>query len=472
MTFNSLAYLILLSVSVALFFGLPQRVRIPLLIASSVLFYSWWSVPFVGLIVLSAAVDYTAGRLMAYYDNDPRARRAFLVLSLVTNLAILGYFKYSNFFLDSLAAAFGGPDQIRYLTVLLPPGISFYTFQSMSYSIDVYRRDIVPSRSPARFFLYVCFFPQLVAGPIERAGHLLGQFDRIVSQRFSWGNFLSGSRLIVWGLFKKIMLADYCGLLVEQYYQAPQDFSGSAALIATYAFSLQIYFDFSAYSDIARGSARLFGVDLMKNFDQPLLATNIMDYWRRWHISLYTWFRDYVYMPLGGNRRGTARTLLNVAIVVTLSGLWHGAAWRFVLWGLYHGALMALTAGLMRWPRFQRAATQAFGRMGGLTGWLIQFHLCIAGFVLFCSASLSDSLFTFVSISDALGRGLPLTGPQALFLIFIAGFLLLSLIERRLGLLARIDRNSTLSGLFYGGLIILMILYGNTDETPFFYFQF
>jgi D-alanyl-lipoteichoic acid acyltransferase DltB (MBOAT superfamily) len=471
MTFNSLAYLILLCGTVTAYAFSPAALRIAILLTASVVFYAWWSLPFVGLIVLSAAVDYAAGLLLERYDRNPGARRICLVVSLATNLAILGYFKYANFFIENITALSGGTQPSGYLEILLPPGISFYTFQSMSYTIDVYRREITPTRSFARFFLYVSFFPQLVAGPIERAGHLLPQFEVAVRQRMSRENLVSGAQWIIWGLAKKMLVADYCGLLVEHYYRNPGNFDGSAALVATYAFSIQIYFDFSAYSDIARGSARLFGIDIMANFDQPLIATNIADYWRRWHISLYNWFRDYVYIPLGGNQVGRTRLLVNVALVVALSGLWHGAAWRYVLWGLYHGALMVITVWALRsawFPRFARS----LGRARGLAGWFLQFHLCVAGFVIFCSSSLSDSGHTFRAIGRALSAGLPLTPAQLAFLGAVAVFLLCSAAERKWRVMAWVHGRAGVAVAVYGALIVLIALYGHTGEQPFFYFQF
>lgn len=471
MTFNSLAYLVLLTATLAVYACAPPAIRMAALLAASVIFYAWWSVPYVGLIVLSAGVDYVAALLIARLDARPNARRLCLAASLATNLVILGYFKYANFFLENLHALMGDSHTMTYLSILLPPGISFYTFQSMSYTIDVYRREIAPTRSFAKFFLYVSFFPQLVAGPIERAGHLLPQFDVAFRQRWSWDNFITGGRWIIWGLAKKILVADYCGMIVDQYYRNPGTFDGSAALIATYAFTLQIYFDFSAYSDIARGSARLFGVDIMQNFDQPLIATSIVEYWRRWHISLYHWFRDYVYIPLGGSHVGRKRLLFNVALVVALSGLWHGAAWRYVLWGLYHGALMVLTVAALQ-SKWYPSLAQRLGRSRGFAGWFLQFHLCIAGFVIFCSSSVPDSLRTYRAIGAALAKGLPLSMPQLLFLLAMAAFLLCSAAERRFRLLAWIDTRPACAVLLYGTLIVLMALYGNMNEQPFFYFQF
>ena len=340
MAFNSPEYIALLLGTLVVFFALPRTARLVLLLGSSLLFYAVWSVPLLSLIVVSAMVDFTAGQIIDRADNR-WVRRGALLLSLCTNLGLLGYFKYANFFAQSVAAL-GGGDPGSYVEVILPPAISFYTFQTLSYTIDVYRGQMRATRSFLRFFLYVCFFPQLIAGPIERAGDLLAQFGHAASQRFRTENFVTGARMIAWGMFKKVVFADYCGTIADRAYNTAGAHDGWTLLVATYAFTLQIYCDFSAYSEIARGSARLFGIDLMRNFDQPYLTTNIRDFWRRWHISLSNWFRDYVYLALGGNRRGRVLTLVNLAITMLLSGLWHGAAWNFVIWGAIHGLMLII----------------------------------------------------------------------------------------------------------------------------------
>ncbi len=343
MKFNSLDFLLLLMATLLPFFALPARWRVVLLITSSMIFYAFWSVPLISLIVISAIIDYSAGRGLER-TNVVWKRRLLLLVSMSANLGILGYFKYSNFFLESIHAVLGDTREARYLDIILPPGISFYTFQTMSYTIDVYRRQVGAAKSFMRFFLYVSFFPQLVAGPIERAGHLMTQLEYSVTSRFSMNNFLTGCRMIIWGMFKKVVFADYCALLADRVYTNPSAYDGWSVLVGTLAFTIQIYCDFSAYSEIARGSARMFGVDLMRNFDQPYLASNVGMFWKRWHISLSTWIRDYLFIPLGGSRVSKPRLLFNLTITMFLSGLWHGAAWNFVLWGLYHGALLAISA--------------------------------------------------------------------------------------------------------------------------------
>ena len=471
MEFNSLEYVLLLLVSCVLFFGAGYRARLVVLIAASLIFYAAWNVPLVSLIVISAVVDFAAGRGLDK-ATAPGKRKLILAISLVMNLGLLGYFKYANFFLDNLHAVFGLGPGAGFLDVVLPPGISFYTFQTMSYTIDVYRGKIRPTSSFLRFFLYVSFFPQLIAGPIERAGHLLVQFDQAATRKFSVENLVSGAQMIVWGMFKKVVIADQCGRLADQIYTQPDAYDGWSALIATYAFTLQIYCDFSAYSEIARGSARMFGVDLMRNFDQPYLSRNISEFWRRWHISLSNWFRDYVYIPLGGNQRGKARTLTNLTITMFLSGLWHGAAWTFVLWGLFHGLLLLLNALFGRKLR-ERLPDNRAVRFGE---WFVCFHLVVLGWVLFRAKDMTQVGEVLRSIAHDLGRvftGGPGPSPeQALFIAGVFAFVGMSGIERGQRLLHRIWSSSTASVVFATALIVAMLLLGLPDGPAFIYFQF
>ncbi|MCA9660261.1 MAG: MBOAT family protein [Myxococcales bacterium] len=477
MAFNSLEYVLLLGLTALLFFRLGYRGRLALLIASSLVFYGAFSVPLLSLIVISALVDYTCGLRIARAEGQTRRKR-WLALSVAVNLGLLAYFKYANFFLDNLGALTGDLSA-HYVEVLLPPGISFYTFQTMSYTIDVYRRRIRPTTSFLRFFLYVSFFPQLIAGPIERAGHLLVQFDHAASRRFRLANLVAGLQMIAWGMFKKAVLADHCGAIADRVYADPSLYDGWSALVATYAFTLQIYLDFSAYSEIARGSARIFGVDLMVNFDQPYLARNISDFWRRWHISLSEWFRDYVYIPLGGSRGTKRRTLANLTITMFLSGLWHGAAWNFVLWGLFHGVLLlvhALARPLLRaaftWPRLGPLGPLG-PLVGGVVGWFVTLHLVVIGWVLFRVEAVADANLILALIRRSLidGRGAP--RPEHLgFIALFAGFIALSFADRRFGILARINGDAALSATFYAAIVALTLLLAKGDGAAFIYFQF
>ncbi len=471
MQFDSLAYLLLLLATAIAFFHLGARARMWLLIAASLVFYAAWSIPFTGLIVLSAVLDYGAS-LGIHRARAPWARRAFLMLSLTGNLGLLGYFKYANFFLENLHALLGDGATTDALAIVLPPGISFYTFQTMSYTIDVYRRQLTPTRAFDRMFLFVTFFPQLVAGPIERAGHLMTQFEVAIRQRFRVENLVEGGRMIIFGLAKKVLLADSCAKLAEPVFAAPATFDGWSLLVATYAFTLQIYFDFSAYSEIARGSARIFGIDLMRNFDQPYLSGNPSEFWRRWHISLSTWIRDYVYLPLGGNRGSRPRVLFNLVATMLLSGLWHGAAWTFVLWGLYHGVLLLLDVVLRRGDRLGRMFAFLPAATRATVGWLLTFHLVVVGWILFRAATVRDAWTVFTGILAAPFGDVAVRPEQLLFFAAVAGFLWLSRLDRRHGLLRRIDDDLSLSVLVYGALVVAATL-GAPEEAPaFIYFQF
>ena len=338
MLFNSLAYAVFLPVVLLIYYSLAHRAQNVFLLAASYVFYGWWDWRFLILVWISTLLDFGCS-LGIESTRSPRLRRAFVLTAVTGNLCMIGAFKYFNFFADSLAAlaaAAGFHIDAITLRVALPVGISFYTFQTMSYTIDVYRGRIRAVRNPVDFALYVTFFPQLVAGPIERASTLIPQIQsrRIVRHE----QLASGMFLILLGLFKKMVIADNAAPLVERVFSDPAACSAGQLLGGLYAFSAQIYCDFSGYSDIARGSAHLLGFELTENFQQPYLARNITDFWRRWHVTLSSWLRDYLYIPLGGNRHGTLMTYRNLMLTMLLGGLWHGANWNFVVWGLWHGA--------------------------------------------------------------------------------------------------------------------------------------
>jgi len=341
--FHSLDFIVFFLVACGAYWALPHRWQNVLLIAAGAAFYGYVHPWFLGLLWFSATLDYSAARLI---EERPRHRRAWLATSLIGNLGLLGFFKYFNFFVDNVGAAlelFGLSFPRPALQVLLPVGISFYTFQSLSYTIDVYRGQIPARRSYTTVLAFVTFFPPLVAGPIERASHLLPQMER--PRRFEAALARDAVFLILWGYFKKLVIADNVGVIANKVFGIREP--GFEMLWAgVFAFAIQIYADFSAYSDIARGVARWFGFSLIRNFDHPYLARGPADFWHRWHISLSSWFRDYVYIPLGGSRGGRGRRTVNLILTFLLSGLWHGASWNYVLWGLYHGVLVALSRAI------------------------------------------------------------------------------------------------------------------------------
>jgi D-alanyl-lipoteichoic acid acyltransferase DltB (MBOAT superfamily) len=337
MIFHSLDFVVFFVVTVAIYWRLPRRGQNLFLVLASYVFYGYVHPWFVSLVIATTVLDYWAGRGMA---ERPERKRLFLGISLAGNLGMLGFFKYFDFFVDNVHAALaplGLTLPIPALRVVLPVGVSFYTFQELSYTIDVFRGRLAARRDFLDFAAFVCFFPQLVAGPIERAERLLPQVER--QRTFSWERARQATLLIIWGYFQKLVIADNVGVIANKVFTLREP-SFPILWAGVFAFALQIYADFSAYSDIARGAASWLGIDLMRNFERPYLATGPTDFWRRWHISLSTWFRDYVYIPLGGSRRGKTRRNVNVMLTFLLSGLWHGASWNYVLWGGYHGLLL------------------------------------------------------------------------------------------------------------------------------------
>jgi D-alanyl-lipoteichoic acid acyltransferase DltB (MBOAT superfamily) len=318
------------------------KIRNLFTVLASYLFYGWWDYRFLSLIILSSAIDFIIGIWLGKTDKES-SRKFLLYTSVFFNLGILAFFKYFNFFIDSfkdLMSVFSININTSTLNIILPVGISFYTFQTLSYSIDVYRKKLEPTNDVISFFAFVSFFPQLVAGPIERASHLLKQFQE--KKVFNYYNNIEGLRLILWGFLKKIVIADNFGVLADSVFNSELSISGVSFIVGAIFFALQIYADFSGYSDIAIGLSKMLGYDLMKNFRTPYFATSFSDFWQRWHISLSTWFRDYVYIPLGGNRKGNLRVSLNILITFLLSGLWHGANITFIIWGGLHGFALIL----------------------------------------------------------------------------------------------------------------------------------
>src|SRR5680860_142330 len=336
MLFNSLDFAIFIPIVFLLYWFVFQknlRIQNFLIVVASYFFYGWWDWRFLALIAFSTLVDYSVGRALATEHRTSR-RKVLLWVSIIVNLGFLGFFKYYNFFLDNFESAFsffGKEINANSLNIILPVGISFYTFQTLSYTIDVYRKKLEPTKDLVAFSAFVSFFPQLVAGPIERATHLLPQFYK--KRTFDYAKAVDGMRQILWGLFKKIVIADNCAEYANEIFNNSGEYSGSTLLLGALFFTFQIYGDFSGYSDIAIGTSRLFGFNLMRNFSFPYFSRDIAEFWRRWHISLSTWFRDYLYIPLGGSRGGTWMKVRNTFIIFIVSGFWHGANWTFVVWG-------------------------------------------------------------------------------------------------------------------------------------------
>jgi alginate O-acetyltransferase complex protein AlgI len=416
MLFNSFDFVFFLVVVFSLYWFVLSRWRTAqntLLLIASYVFYGWWDWRFLSLIVLSSVCDYFIG-LALHSARTERHRFGLLLFSLGFNLGLLGYFKYFNFFIDSFAAmlgALGIPAGTGTLEILLPVGISFYTFQTLSYSIDIYRRNIEPTRDIVAFFAFVAFFPQLVAGPIERASRLLPQF--LQQREFAYSTAAAGLRQIIWGLFKKVVVADNCAIVVDRIYLDAGTMDGTALLIGTVFFAFQIYGDFSGYSDIAIGTGRLFGFNLMQNFATPYFSRNIREFWQRWHISLSTWFRDYIYIPLGGSRGLLSATIRNTMITFVLSGLWHGANWTFFVWGFLNGLYL-----LPRVIKLNRTAVRQtppeHASLRDLPQIFVTFGLIVFAWVFFRAQDLTEAVSIIARILTDVGHVNPLESLRGL----------------------------------------------------------
>jgi alginate O-acetyltransferase complex protein AlgI len=394
LVFTSYTFLIFFPIVVAAYFLLPHRWRWALILVASYYFYAAWKPEYALIILASTSIDYVAAIKMHGAGSNQTARRLYLLASLAGNMGMLFTFKYFNFVNDSigsLAGLAGAAYPASHLNLLLPVGISFYTFQSVTYTVAVYRGQLEPMRHFGIFAAYVAFFPQLVAGPIERAMHFLPQF--LEKHTFQYDRVASGLRLMAWGFFKKVAVADKLGIVVDGVYSHPTDYTGLPLILATYCFAFQIYFDFSAYTDIARGAARIMGFELLENFQQPYLARSIPDFWRRWHITLSSWFRDYLYIPLGGNRAGKTRWYLNILIVFVVSGLWHGASWNFAIWGALHGVYMVVGSLLpQRGEGGPESGDQGLS-LWGVASILLTFHLVWFSWIFFRANSLPDAWY-------------------------------------------------------------------------------
>ena len=469
MLFNSAQFVAFFAVVYGLYLVLRHRYQNLLLLGASYVFYGSWDWRFLGLMLFSTTMDYSFGLLLGRVEHAAR-RKAILVTSVAVNLGVLFVFKYFNFFatsLDRLLTVFALHLDVRILAVILPLGISFYTFHNLAYIVDVYRRRVAPSRSFVDFGLYVALFPQLIAGPIARPAHLLPQIEG--ERRITLDMLRSGAWLILLGYFKKVVLADNMAPFTKQLFEQPQSMHGTEVLFGLYAFAFQIYGDFSGYSDIARGLSNLMGFDLMVNFERPYFAANPADFWRRWHISLSTWLRDYLYIPLGGNRRGTARMYGNLLLTMFLGGLWHGAAWHFVAWGLFHGALLCVHRAAQ--PLLDRLSA-AFGpRVWRVLSIIAFFHITCFGWLLFAVKSLRDVpllLHNLVAPFALHGRLVLIT-----MLLFAVPLLLMESMEEWRGhanivkVWPRPLRLAT-----YAALVAAIVLCGALDRHAFIYFQF
>ena len=481
MLFNSIDFAIFLPIVFILYwFVTNKNLRLQnLLIASaSYVFYGWWDWRFLSLIIFSTVIDYTVGLKLKNEENQTK-RKVFLWTSIAVNLGFLGFFKYYNFFLDNLIAAFsffGTELNANSLNIILPVGISFYTFQTLSYTIDVYKRKLEPTKDFVAFSAFVSFFPQLVAGPIERATNLLPQFYN--KRTFDYSKAVDGMRQILWGLFKKIVIADNCAEYANQIFNNSNDYSGSTLVLGAIFFTFQIYGDFSGYSDIAIGTSRLFGFNLMRNFAFPYFSRDIAEFWRRWHISLSTWFRDYLYIPLGGSRGSTFMKVRNTFIIFVVSGFWHGANWTFIIWGALNAAyfLPLLLTKNNRKNIDIVANGKLFPTLKESILILITFVLTVFAWILFRAENLGHAVQYISGIFEHPGSFLLLGiyWKYRILIFLISFFVMIEWIGREgQYALSNIDylNNRILRWSIYLSIVVLIVIFKGKQQE-FIYFQF
>ncbi len=482
MLFNSIDFAVFLPVVFVLYWLANKKLRLQniVVISASYLFYGWWDWRFLSLILFSTLVDYSVG-IMLNKTADIGRRKVLLWVSILVNLGFLGFFKYYNFFLENFISAFsfmGFEVQSNSLNIILPVGISFYTFQTLSYTIDIYRRKLNPTRDFISFAAFVSFFPQLVAGPIERASNLLPQF--FVKRKFEYIEATDGMRQILWGLFKKMVIADNCALFADEIFSHSEIYGGSTLVLGAIFFAFQIYGDFSGYSDIAIGVARLFGFRLMRNFAFPYFSRDMAEFWRRWHISLSTWFRDYVYIPLGGSRGRKWMKVRNTFIIFVVSGFWHGANWTFIVWGMLNAVyfLPLLLSNKHRDHINVVAENKLLPSLKECLLMLLTFTLTVIAWVFFraeniahafnfLSGLFSTSLFSVPELAE-LGKAFTLC-------LLISVFMIIEWIGRReqfaiAGIVHL--RQNWIRWTIYAVLIFIITIFMRTQETPFIYFQF
>lgn len=474
MIFNSVVFIVFIGIVYSFYWILnakfPRYQNLFLLIASYV-FYGYWDYRFLSLIFLSTLVDFYCAKYMV--KSTAEKKKILLLISIVFNLGILGYFKYMGFFIDSFKS---GLQYFNYnfdfdytLNIILPVGISFYTFQTMSYTIDVYREKLNPTRDFISFAAFVSFFPQLVAGPIERATNLLPQIT--AKRKFDLKQSIEGFNLIIWGFFKKIVIADSLAPIVDDIFMNYQHLEGSVLFLGALYFTIQIYCDFSGYSDIAIGLAKLLGINLMINFNFPYFSTDISDFWRRWHISLSTWFRDYVYIPLGGSRYSLRKTLINITIVFLVSGLWHGANWTFIAWGLFHSIIYIIYT---LYTRSQHNDLMKNIPSGVKTFSL--FILIVFSWILFRSNSIQDALIYIGRILSDFSYGIHFNPYNNLnsyvYIVYVLIFFYLDYAHMNASMKKK-KENYSYSIVKNALFITLILLFAQADASnAFIYFQF
>lgn len=475
MLFNSIDFLIFLPIVFALYWKIGKNYSIQniIIVLASCIFYGWWNWKYLILLTFSITNTYLCGLLMYHYTN--KLQKHICYFSIFCNLIILFYFKYFNFFIESFSALLqhiGLQPNIHTLKILLPVGISFYTFQLISYTIDIYKKRIIPTRDYIKFFAYISFFPQLVAGPIERATNILPQFSHL--RIFSYQQSVDGLRQMLWGFCKKILIADNCATGVNMIFADYQNMNSSDLFLGAFLFAFQIYGDFSGYSDIAIGCAKLFGINLMRNFNLPYFSHNISEFWRRWHISLTSWFTDYLYIPLGGSRGKLSHTIRNIFIIFIISGLWHGANWTFILWGAYHACLFI---PLRLFEKNHKKSFSLQSKRLTLSRFLqiiLTFLLVMIGWIFFRSETLSQAFEYLYLMTTPLSISFPSKGKIALLFIAIMIFIEWYQQDKDHPFAfgnQGIFRYRTCRFLLYYTVIIILINF-SSDQKTFIYFNF
>lgn len=479
MLFNSIDFAVFLPIVFMLYWFVAQknlRLQNLLLVIASYVFYGWWDYRFLALIVFSSLVDYAIG-LKLSKEEKPATRKLLLWASILINIGFLGFFKYYNFFVDNFVSAFSflGQDiKPNTLNIILPVGISFYTFQTLSYTIDVYKRKLEPTNNLVSFLAFVSFFPQLVAGPIERATNLLPQFYK--KRAFHYSKAVDGCKQILWGLFKKVVIADSCAEYANIIFNNSEDYSGSTLFLGALFFTFQIYGDFSGYSDIAIGTARLFGFNLKQNFAFPYFSRDIAEFWRRWHISLSTWFRDYLYIPLGGSRGSTWTKVRNTFIIFIVSGFWHGANWTFIVWGFLN-AVYFLPLLLSKRNRNNLnivAQNRLLPSFKELLSMLITFLLTVIAWVFFRAETIAHAFSYLNGIFNSSVFSLPTIRPANVLVVIIV-FMMIEWLSRtqQYGIeVLLLKKSRVFRWSFYMVLVALIFAFSNTKQQEFIYFQF
>lgn len=486
MLFNSFEFLLFFPIVTILFFVLPHRFRWSLLLTASCFFYMYFIPVYILILFGTIIIDYFAG---IYLEKtvDPKKKKFYLVCSLIANIGVLAVFKYYNFFLDNIneasLALFDKATALRYLGIALPIGLSFHTFQAMSYTFEVYYGRQKAEKHFGIYALYVMFYPQLVAGPIERPQNILHQFHE--KKTFDYQRLSSGLRMMIWGLFKKVVIADNLAGFVNTAYTSPEDHTGMTLLLTSYFFAFQIYCDFSGYSDMAIGAARVMGYDLMENFRTPYIATSIKEFWSRWHISLSTWFRDYLYIPLGGNRTGKAKWMLNLFLVFLISGIWHGANWTYIVWGALHGIFLMIA--IIKDDVLERKGIK-FSKNNKFINWsnvFITFQLTSFAWIFFRANSIQDAFtiiekisrinFSLTSFLDSVSvlADNPKNFSRTLFIMLLMGifYLIDPFIDKVIKGKILLPK-AYMKYALYSFIVASILLFGFFGEVSFIYFQF